>query len=173
MRGGTLITQREVHKTLYISTTGQSSRRLENRHKLIEEFPLIFLVPWRLMAPGFVTSLSQLISPEVSLSIPCKCFTHLPVSAHQILALVANMRCHDLLCIGRLVSKAEKVKNTMHILFVGNTYFWSIWAYRFGRVNMWRRHWTICDPVMCYFWLRVYLLALMALLLSLLTELLS
>ena len=42
------------------------------------------------------------------------------ISAHQILALVINMRCHDLLCIGRLVFKTAKVMYTMHILFVGN-----------------------------------------------------
>ena len=43
------------------------------------------------------------------------------LSAHQILFLVTGMTCHDLLCIGRLVSKADEVMNIMHIYFVGNT----------------------------------------------------
>ena len=48
--------------------------------------------------------------------LPCKCVTHLPVTnAHQ----VPRLRCINLLCIGRLVSKADKVMYTMHI-FVGN-----------------------------------------------------
>ena len=37
------------------------------------------------------------------------------------------MRCNDLLCIGRLVSKADKVMYTMHI-FVGNNwrFYWDV-----------------------------------------------